>query len=306
MIKYTGVFYAFLLSSCIGVDYEDDPIVGERIEVVQTQLALQAGATFKVIPVYYDQYGIESTVALTWTSSNPQIATVDQLGTITAITAGQASIVIKASATELAIAVNVVANSTEVASVVISLPSNQTSFGVGVTVPVMASVKNIEGQILPGRLIEWFSENPSIASVDKGVITTVGMGMVDVHAKSEGVKSNVITLSVGAGRSGTFVNSGGYKAVGTSTLSVMDNKLILQLSSNFETSFALGTFIYLANSTNGSQVRASGLEVAQISTNGAKTFDITAIRPATGLFDYQYVIILCKPASLTFGYAELK
>jgi hypothetical protein len=53
-------------------------------------------------------------------------------------------------------------------------------------------------------------------------------------------------------------------------------------------------------------VRASGLEVAQISTNGAKTFDITAIRPATGLFDYQYVIILCKPASLTFGYAELK
>ena len=34
----------------------------------------------------------------------------------------------------------------------------------------------------------------SIASVDNmGVVTGLGMGMVDVHAKSEGVKSNVIT-----------------------------------------------------------------------------------------------------------------
>jgi hypothetical protein len=53
-------------------------------------------------------------------------------------------------------------------------------------------------------------------------------------------------------------------------------------------------------------VRASGLEVAQIVDNGAKTFNLSNIKPGIGLNDYKYVIILCKPASVTFGYAELK
>lgn len=307
MGKCIGVFSVILLlSNCIGVDYEDDPIVGERIEVDQTQLALKASSTSEVTPVFYDQYGIQRTIAFSYSSSNPQVATVDQQGLITAVAVGQAFVTVSASSTELDIAVNVVANSTQVATVEIGLPSNQTSFGVGVMVSLLYFVKNIEGQILPGKPIEWFSENPSIATVENGIVTTTGMGMVDIHAKSEGVKSNIITLSVGQGRSGSFVSTGGYKAAGMTTLSVMDNKLILQLSNNFETSFALGTFIYLANSTTGSQVRASGLEIAQISTNGAKTFDITATSPGTGLLDYKYVIILCKPASLTFGYAELK
>lgn len=78
------------------------------------------------------------------------------------------------------------------------------------------------------------------------------------------------------------------------------------MSSNFETSFALGTFIYLANSTSGSSVRSTGLEVAEIKNNGAKTFNITQIKSNATLTDFKYVVILCKPASLTFGFAELK
>jgi hypothetical protein len=62
----------------------------------------------------------------------------------------------------------------------------------------------------------------------------------------------------------------------------------------------------MANVTNGSQVKANGLEVAQITTNGAKSFNLSALRPGIKLTDYSYVIILCKPASVTFGYAELK
>jgi hypothetical protein len=88
-------------------------------------------------------------------------------------------------------------------------------------------------------------------------------------------------------------------------LKEVDGNIILELSSNFETSFALGTFIYMANVTNGSQVRSSGLEVAQITTNGAKSFNLTAINPGIKLTDYTYVIILCKPATVTFGYAQL-
>lgn len=304
-ILYLLVFT--LLGSCIGIDYEDDPIVGERIELDRSQVPLRIEDSHQAIAIFYDQYGLQKPTTFVWTSSHPQIATVNEGGLITAQSVGQASVVVKASGVEATISVNVILDDNQVASVVISSPANQTSLGIGEVISLNAVVNNIDNKPLLGRTIEWFSENSSIATVNaNGVVTGTGMGMVDIHAKSEGVKSNIITFSVGQGLSGNFISTGGYKAMGTATLSVMDNKLILQFSNNFETSFALGTFVYLANSTNGAQVRASGLEIAQISTNGAKTFDISAISPTTGLLDYKYVIILCKPASVTFGYAELK
>jgi len=304
-ILYLLVFS--LLGGCIGVDYEDDPIVGERIELDLVQVPLRVGDTHQVTAIFYDQYGLQKPTTFVWTSSQPQIATVNEGGLITAQSVGQASVVVTASGVEATISVNVILDENQVASVVISSPANQTSLRIAEMVSLSAVVNNIDNEPLPGRTIEWFSENSALATVNQnGVVTGTGIGMVDIHAKSEGVKSNIITFSVGQGLTGNFIAAGGYKAVGMATLSVMDNKLILQLSNNFETSFALGTFIYLANSTNGAQVRASGLEIAQISTNGAKTFDISAISPTTGLLDYKYVIILCKPASLTFGYAELK
>lgn len=307
MIKTLLILFTIVLSGCIGIDFEDDPIVGERIEVTLSQVALQIDQTFQAEAVFYDQYGLTKDVAFNWVSSAPAIASVNGEGLITAHAGGLASITVSFSSTQNEISVNVVLDENQVASVVLSSPANQTSLMPGEMISLNAMVKNINGLALQGRQIAWFSENASIASVNaQGVVTGIGLGMVDIYAMVEGLKSNTLTFTVGTGRAGVFIGTGGYKAIGTASLSVIDNKLILELSSNFETSFALGTFIYLANSTSGAQVRASGLEIALITTNGGKTFDVSAINPSAGLLDYKYVIILCKPASLTFGFAELK
>jgi len=307
LIKTLLILFTIVLSGCVGVDFEDDPIVGERIEVTLSQVALQIDQTFQAEAVFYDQYGLTKDVAFNWVSSAPAIASVNGEGLITAHAGGLASITVSFSSTQNEISVNVVLDENQVASVVLSSPANQTSLMPGEMISLNAMVKNINGLALQGRQIAWFSENASIASVNaQGVVTGIGLGMVDIYAMVEGLKSNTLTFTVGTGRAGVFIGTGGYKAIGTASLSVIDNKLILELSSNFETSFALGTFIYLANSTSGAQVRASGLEIALITTNGGKTFDVSAINPSAGLLDYKYVIILCKPASLTFGFAELK
>lgn len=307
LIKTLLILFTIVLSGCIGIDFEDDPIVGERIEVTLSQVALQIDQTFQAEAVFYDQYGLTKDVAFNWVSSAPAIASVNGEGLITAHAGGLASITVSFSSTQNEISVNVVLDENQVASVVLSSPANQTSLMPGEMISLNAMVKNINGLALQGRQIAWFSENASIASVNaQGVVTGIGLGMVDIYAMVEGLKSNTLTFTVGTGRAGVFIGTGGYKAIGTASLSVIDNKLILELSSNFETSFALGTFIYLANSTSGAQVRASGLEIALITTNGGKTFDVSAINPSAGLLDYKYVIILCKPASLTFGFAELK
>jgi hypothetical protein len=89
--------------------------------------------------------------------------------------------------------------------------------------------------------------------------------------------------------------------VGSVTAEESGGKLLVKLSSNFQASVALGTFIYLANSTAGGNVKTAGLEVAQWSS-GARIFEV----PGVTLNQYKYVVVLCKPAGLTFGFAELK
>ena len=125
--------------------------------------------------------------------------------------------------------------------------------------------------------MEWFSENSSIVTVDAaGELTAIANGIAGVHAKSEGVKSNSIDFVVGSDRTGTFVPAGGYNAEGMATLKLEDGKLLLEFNDNFKTSFALGTYVYLSNSTSGSETFSSGVEIAQIFANGAKTFDISS------------------------------
>lgn len=298
-------WFLVLLMGCAEVDYFDDPIVGERIEVEQEQVALMSGQMSVLTAAYFDPYGISQDVTFVWSSTVPSVATVDAQGKVTAIMDGQT--IVQPSYNGFAgppINVTVVSDLTSVAFVQVTSP--KTSLTLGEKVQLTASVRNINNEILPGKTVEWFSENSSIVTVStSGEVTAVGQGVAEVHAKSEGVKSNSVIFTIGTSRDGSFVPAGGYQARGTAILKNENNQLILELSSDFQTSFALGTYIYLANSTNGGTVKTSGFEVAQISTNGAKSFNITQINPNINLFDYRYVIILCKPAGLTFGFADL-
>lgn len=303
----------FLLNiSCIGIDVLDDPIdlvKGNTIAFLNldsNMLALRNGESFDVEAVYFDQFGIQRDYMLSWQSENESVAIADN-GTVEGKAPGTTIIVVSYLEASQALQVTVVNDETAVAAVIISDPSS-TSLAIADEVQLEASVRNIEGELLPDKSIEWFTENESLATVSStGLVKALANGVVEIHAKSEGVKSNSIIFSIGSSnlRQGTFIPAGGYQARGTAMLSNVDGELILKLSDDFQTSFALGTFIYLANSTSGSQVKAGGFEVAQITTNGAKTFNITALNASVTIDQYQYVVILCKPASVTFGYAEL-
>ncbi|MBL7856964.1 MAG: Ig-like domain-containing protein [Cyclobacteriaceae bacterium] len=299
------IFFTLALASCIGTDYIDDPIVGERVDVDSNRIVLLPGGFIQLHGMYYNQYGIKQSVELLWTSSNASVASVNSEGVITAHAGGQA--IVRASYGSVQstdVNVTVVLDENDVASVEIS--SAKTKIGLGEMVMLASTVTNITGNKLTDRNIEWFSENAQIASIDQdGNVTGILGGVVDLHAKVYGVKSNTVTLTVEVVRTGTFVSAGGYRAIGTATMENENNKLVLRFSSNFQTSYALGTFVYLANSTNAAAVKSNGLEISQISQDGEKTFIITDNFPTVNLYDYRYVVILCKPATVTFGYADL-
>ena len=161
--------------------------------------------------------------------------------------------------------------------------------------------------------IDWSSSEESIATVDQnGMVTGIAMGQVTIFYAA-GDQQESITFDVDNetvmddSKTATLQGSSGYNASGTATLSIdANNKIILELSSDFETDFALGTFIYLANSTEGQQVKSSGLDLGQVTSGGAKIFDVSSFDNNVGINTYTHVVVLCKPAGISFGFGELK
>jgi hypothetical protein len=301
------ILLELLLEGCIGVDYLDDPIVGETIEISPDPIALVTGKTAQAVILFKDQYGLEKVISPVWSTSTTDIATVDEKGLITGKKPGQSFLIAVYSIARDTALITVAADVSAVAKVeVVGMPTNLT---IGQSVALTVAVKNVNDNLISGKSVSWQSSNDNVLSVSPdGLVLAKANGTASIVATVDDVSSNPLIFNVGnANRVGLFSKSGGYEASGTCTLGLENSQLILKLESDFKTSFALGTFIYLSNSnTNASTVKSAGLELGQITQNGAHSFDITALNSTVNLDDYKYVIILCKPATVIFGYAELK
>jgi hypothetical protein len=301
------ILLELLLEGCIGVDYLDDPIVGETIEISPDPIALVTGKTAQAVILFKDQYGLEKVISPVWSTSTTDIATVDEKGLVTGKKPGQSLLIAVYSIARDTALITVAADVSAVAKVeVVGMPTNLT---IGQSVALTVAVKNVNDNLISGKSVSWQSSNDNVLSVSPdGLVLAKANGTASIVATVDDVSSNPLIFNVGnANRVGLFSKSGGYEASGTCTLGLENSQLILKLESDFKTSFALGTFIYLSNSnTNASTVKSAGLELGQITQNGAHSFDITALNSTVNLDDYKYVIILCKPATVIFGYAELK
>jgi Bacterial Ig-like domain (group 2) len=309
--------------SCVGVDLKDDAIRPTKLSVLASsklmvlddagnvtskgstgQLALLAGEKQTISFEYLNRYGVEEKDKTpTWLSSKPSVATVTG-NEVSALTKGTSILTASIDGANVTINLNVVGSSDDVASVTVAPPTT-TALQIGQTVQLSAVAKNMNGTaITAGKTIEWFTENAAIVAVStSGLVTAVANGDAEVHSKVDGIKSNSIKFSVGGSnvRTGTFQGAGGYSAKGTVTVSEASGKLSISVGADYQASVALGTNLYLANSTSGSAVKSGGVNLGQWSS-GAKTFEVAGAK----LNDYKYVVVLCQPAGITFGFAELK
>lgn len=302
---FVAILISVLLSGCIGTDLENDPIVEERFEIAPDRIALLVGNSTNATASYYNQYGVLEEVAISWNVNPSNIASVDADGKVTADSPGQAQLFATFGEFKDSVRIAVVINENAAASVDIS--ASKTSLNKSESITLTSVVKNINDMPITTSTIVWYSSNESVVTVAAdGTLTAVGIGSSTVYGIADGVYSNNIVFTVSGTLAGNFVPLGGYQASGTATLKTVNGNLILEFSSDFTTSFALGTYIYLANSNStGSAVQAGGKELGQIAANGTHTWNVSQLFPGTTASQYQYVIILCKPANILFGYAQL-
>jgi uncharacterized protein YjdB len=130
--------------------------------------------------------------AVSWSSSNPAVATVNTAGLVTAHAAGSVSIRASVDDAEGAAVINVVP--VPIAQIVVTPQS--ANLLAGQAVPFTATASDAAGNVLTGRTFVWSSSDDAVAVVSSsGRVQTLTAGTVIITASAEG-KSGTATINI--------------------------------------------------------------------------------------------------------------
>ena len=161
----------------------------ESLTLDKSSLELTEGETATLIATVKPDNATDKTV--TWSSSNPWVATVDQNGQITAVRAGEATITATVGG-KYAYCTLIVKNK-EIAVESITLDKTSLELFEGEVAMLYATVLPWNA---PDKTVTWTSSNPSVATVDQdGRVTALHEGTAAITAKA-GDKTATCTITV--------------------------------------------------------------------------------------------------------------
>ena len=173
-----------------------DPARPTKIAVTPISIAplTASGQTVQLSAVVTDQNGNTMTgVAVTWKSTNTQVATVSASGLVAA--AGSGKVAISASIG------SVVSDAVRVTvaipgSIAIAPAALDALTEVGQTVQLLDTVKDENGNTITGAAVVWESSDPQVATVNAvGLVTATGNGTASITA-STGLLTGTVQVTV--------------------------------------------------------------------------------------------------------------
>ena len=183
-------------AACAGGDSTLSPAGSGQVasvEVSKPQLTIGVGSTVALQLVVRDASGRAlSDRAVTWTSSDPTVATVSALGVVSALRIGVVQIAAtvegRSAVTNITIAPKTVAS--------VQVQPSELRLLVGGSVQLSARTLDDSGAPLVGRPVVWISSDSRIAVVDTtGRVTALAPGIATLTATSEG-RSVFVGVSV--------------------------------------------------------------------------------------------------------------
>jgi hypothetical protein len=187
----------FLAWSCINFESTEPeawtpltPVA--RIEVAPTSVTLRIGTATTLHAQAYDSSGRGIATSFSWNTSDPSVATVNRndanVGTVTAVSAGEATITV--SSPSLSVSVKVTVPPDPVA--VLQILPEELLLPVSMTFQLTVSAKDAAGRPTPATA-EWSSDDPAVATVDRvtGLVTAVSVGNANVAASVGSVTASI-------------------------------------------------------------------------------------------------------------------
>lgn len=161
---------------------EEEVVTIKRVALDYTRLSLKVGEEFKLNAIIVPAEAKYESIS--WSSSDEQVATVDQSGKVVAVKEGNATITVTVDdkTAECQVTVDYI----HVTSVSISQP--EASLYIGDTVSLSATV-NPNDATYPD--LSWSSSNPEVATVsEQGLVTAISEGTAVITASADGCSAN--------------------------------------------------------------------------------------------------------------------
>ena len=165
----------------------------DSVEIMPPSITLvQVGATGQFTVVVYDANDrIIPGAVVVWSSSNPELVTVDANGLVTAVSPGDALITATSGGASTSRPVYVEV-APEPARIVLNI-SEATLAAVGQSLQLDAQVYDDNNAAIPDAAVTWSSSRPDVATVDAGgLVIAVSNGTTRVTASSGGASANAL------------------------------------------------------------------------------------------------------------------
>ena len=166
----------FVIAGCSSKT--DDGLTVRKVIVTPDEVSLPEGLT-ESLSVTVEPSTASYTI-ITWTSSDTKVATISKKGTLTAVSAGEATITATVNGVSGTCDVTVTRNTTAVTG--IKLSAENLKVGIGSSEALIATVTPSDAA---NRKVTWSSSNPAIATVEDGLVTGIALGECDVTATTE-------------------------------------------------------------------------------------------------------------------------
>lgn len=191
----------FTATSSVTVTPANNPVPVTGVTVTPVSVAILVGANTTLTAVVAPANATNK--AVTWTSSNPAVASVSAAGVVTGVSAGSATITVRTVNGNFAAVATVMVNpvNNPIAVTGVTVAPTTASVAVGATTSLAATVAPANAT---NKAVTWTSSSPAIATVSaSGVVTGVAAGSATITVRTtDGGFTATATVTVTGGGGG--------------------------------------------------------------------------------------------------------
>ena len=278
-----------LLLSCVGEDLVND-YVDPDLRISNAILSIPEGVQYQFTARFFDESGTKvENPTLVWLVDPPTALSIAQDGTIQAIAAGEATVIVQTTG----LRGDIIEARTTFSVTAVTSTDTSTSTSETSTMTADSETSTLTTDTETSTMTTETETSTMTTDTETSTMTT------ETETSTTTIDNNTGTGIVLAPQfyEGEIISTSSYILEGNFRYEHNGTQITLSLDENYRASTSLpGLYLYLGNNPNTVN---GAIEIAKVNVfNGAHEY---ILPPSIELADYKYLIYWCKPFSVPVG-----